>query len=296
MEYAKCALTYSEQADLLLSRGLQADRDVLIGRLQAVNYYRLSGFLYPFRNPDDTFKPGTTLDTVWRRYTFDRRLRFVILDAVERVEVAVRTQLVYEHVRRHGPFGYTNPAHVPKLSTHQFGQFLARVFEETKRSHEVFVAHFRNKYGDRHAYLPLWMASEVMPFGAMFIFFTGVEPSIKRTIADTYGIPDEVLFSWLNVLNMVRNICAHHGRLWNRELGLRPKMPGPNKYPQWHSPAKIPNNRVFAVLTILKHLASIVASQSRWPERVRALLAEYPDIPRPSMGFPSGWEQCPIWK
>ena len=90
MIYAKPALTFEAQADLLA-----ANRDELIARLKAVNYYRLSGYLYPFRDlPNDTFRPGADLDTVWRRYNFDRRLRLILLDAIERIEVAVRTRLV----------------------------------------------------------------------------------------------------------------------------------------------------------------------------------------------------------
>jgi len=89
MEYTKPSLTYEEQADLLISRGLLADRDILIATLQNVNYYRLSGYLYPFRNTDDSFLDGTTLNIVWRRYRLDRRLRFLLLDAIERVEVAL---------------------------------------------------------------------------------------------------------------------------------------------------------------------------------------------------------------
>ena len=95
MEYKKSPLTFEQQADLLISRGLQADRAQLISSLKSVNYYRLTGYLYPFRMADDTFKPGTTLEMVWRRYSFDRRLRVLVMDAIERVEVAVRTQLVY---------------------------------------------------------------------------------------------------------------------------------------------------------------------------------------------------------
>jgi abortive infection bacteriophage resistance protein len=96
VDYTKSALTFEEQADLLLARGLIGDRTELIDRLKAVSYYRLSGYLYPFRNlPTDKFVPGTDLATVWRRYNFDRRLRLVLLDAIERVEVAVRTRLVY---------------------------------------------------------------------------------------------------------------------------------------------------------------------------------------------------------
>jgi abortive infection bacteriophage resistance protein len=296
MRYVKPALSYEEQADLLLGRGLIAARDILIDRLRVVNYYRLSGYLYPFRNPDDSFRPGTDLETVWRRYTFDRRLRLAVLDAVERVEVALRTQIVYEHVRRYGPFGYAVPANLPKLADDRFGHFLARVYDETQRSREVFVQHFQRKYGDQHGYLPLWMAAEIVPFGVTFSFFTGVEPDIKREIALIYGIPDAVLFSWLNVLNMARNICAHHGRLWNRELGIKPLIPNTRKHPQWHFPVTVPNHRVFAILTILKHMTAVIAPQSRWPQRVRDLLKEYPEIPRLSMGFPAEWEKSPIWR
>lgn len=86
MEYKKVPLTFEEQADLLISRGLQAERDFLIFRLKSVNYYRIAGYLYPFRMSDGKFKPGTTFEMVWRRYTFDRRLRFLLLDAIERVK------------------------------------------------------------------------------------------------------------------------------------------------------------------------------------------------------------------
>ncbi len=100
MEYKKPPLTFEEQADLLLSRGLQAERDRLIFHLKSVNYYRIMGYLYPFRMADNQFKPGTTFEVVWRHYTFDRRLRFLLLDAIERVEVAIRAQLVYHFSHR----------------------------------------------------------------------------------------------------------------------------------------------------------------------------------------------------
>lgn len=296
MRFEKPALSYEEQADLLLSRGLQADRNELIAKLNHVNYYRLSGYLYPFRNADDTFKPGTTFESVWRRYTFDRRLRLIVLDAIERVEVAVRTQLVYEHVHRYGPFGYTNPGSLPKLDGGQNGWFLDRVFQETERSKEVFVRHFKEKYGDQHPYLPLWMVSEIMPYGALFTLFSGVEPDIKRVVAQAYDLPYKVLFSWLSVLNMVRNICAHHGRLWNRELGIKPLVPNERKYPQWHVPETLPNHRIFAVLTILRYMTGRIAPQSRWPDRVRELLNEYQDIPRSPMGFIADMEASPLWR
>ncbi|MGH8020842.1 MAG: Abi family protein, partial [Opitutaceae bacterium] len=116
MKYAKVPLSFEDQADLLLQRGLVADRDKLLARLRAVNYYRLSGYLFPFRQPDETFRAGTTLDLVWRRCVFDRRLRLLLLDAVERIEVAVRTRAAHCFVTKHGCFGHLDACHLPKLS------------------------------------------------------------------------------------------------------------------------------------------------------------------------------------
>jgi hypothetical protein len=113
MKYTKTALSFGEQAELLLGRGLEADRDELIERLRAVNYYRLSAYWYTFRipgDPADRLRPGTSLDTVWRRYAFDRHLRLLVMDAIERIEIALRTEVVNRFTMQHGPFDYLTTA------------------------------------------------------------------------------------------------------------------------------------------------------------------------------------------
>lgn len=231
MIYTKLALTFEQQADLLIQRGLATDRDEFITVLCSVNYYRLSGYLYPFRKSDHTFYPGTNFNQVWRRYTFDRHLRLLTLDAIERVEDALRTQLVYEHVHAYGPFGYTNLNNLPKLNNQDFESLQHRIRMETKRSQEVFVKHFINKYRDNHEHLPLWMVVEIIPFGLTFTLYNAVETRIMKTLASIYGVPDVVLKSWLGTINAIRNICAHHGRLWNRQLSFRHKIPKYRKKP-----------------------------------------------------------------
>src|SRR5271157_2501643 len=154
MEYTKPPLTFQEQAEKLLSRGLIADKEELVKRLKCVNYYRLSGYLYPYRNPDDTYKPGTTLMLVWKHYTFDRQLRVLVMDAIERVEVAVRTQLVYHLAHRSGAFGYIDNNNLPFLDISRFSQWINDLDNESQRSRETFISHFQNKYGDCHDRLP----------------------------------------------------------------------------------------------------------------------------------------------
>ena len=296
MKYTKPPLTFPEQADLLLSRGLQADRDDLIQKLQSVNYYRFSGYLYPFRQADDTFRPGTTLEIVWSRYTFDRQLRLLIMDAIERVEVAIRTQLTYHFAHTCGPFAYLDPANFPGLKNEDHVKWLGELSEEILRSKEPFVTHFREKYGDSHSDLPIWMVAEVMSFGKVLTMFRGVSPDLQKKIANEYSIPDEVMRSWLLALNTIRNICAHHGRLWNRELGNKPKMPNIRKYPAWHQPVAIGNKRVFGILTILHYLLIKISPLNFWHNRLITLLNSYPNIPKKDMGFPENWEQSPFWQ
>lgn len=295
MKYLKPALTFDQQADKLLKRGLIADKSELIEKLSAVSYYRLSAYWHPFRQPDDTFRPGTTLVQVWRRYIFDRRLRLLVMDVIERAEIHLRTQLVYHHTLAHGPLGYLDRTNLPGLNVNDHLYLIDTVRKETKRSREPFVDHFFGKYTSETD-LPLWMSSELMTFGAMYTLYRGVAPAIQKAITNPLGVPDKVLESWIKTLNQVRNICAHHGRLWNRVLGIKPLIPRQNKYPEWHDPVSIMNDRMFGVLSILRYLLRLVAPQSQWQARLTALIAEFPDAPIAEMGFPANWKDSPIWR
>lgn len=280
---------------------MQGDRTLMIQRLSMVSYFRLSGYWYTFRreNPADfrsplsDFKPGTTFDSIWDRYAFDRRLRLLVMDAVERIEVAVRSLLASCHATRHGLFAYaevsSSLAYLPNGRT----PFLNKLRDEQDRSKDAFVKHFRAKYGNVHTWLPVWMAVEVMSFGTLLTFFRGCHQDVRVQIAKPFGVHDTVFASWMLMIHTVRNICAHHGRRWNREIGTRPMIP--DKIQDWHVPVKISADRVFGVLSICKWCLDRVAPQSEWPHRFRDLLRDSPNIPIASMGFPDRWELSPIW-
>lgn len=301
-EYTKRALSFEEQADQLLERGLIADREELILRLRAVSYYRLAGYFYPFRELDatsmatDRFKEGANLKTVWERYCFDRRLRVAVLDAIERIEVSVRTKLVFHFSHTHGPFGYCVEANLPKLKVNEYLEWRTALQEETGRSKETFKKHFFDKYGDHHNNLPLWMIGELMSMGSLLTFFKGVSPDLKRKVAEEYRVPDEVLLSWLRSLNGMRNICAHHSRFWNRVLGYPPLLPNPRKFPEWHGEDKLPNDRCGIMLIIIRYFLRLIDPVSHWHERVETLMEKYPEIPRSSMGLSDNWKEHPIWR
>ncbi len=295
MEYKKNPLTYEEQADLLISRGLSANRDTLIETLKNINYYRLSGYLYPFRNADDSFRKGTSLDIIRRRYRFDRQLRFLLLDAIERVEVALRSRLAYYFVHKYGAFEYLDKKHLLNLNQEQYDDFKQKLTLEISRSKEAFVCHFNRKYGDKHDMPPLWIACELFSFGLFLTFYRGIEKSMQQQLAKDLGVPDVALFSWLLALNNLRNLCAHHGRVYNRDFKI--KLPtNTQKYPAWFNPFPIAGKKLFTVLTVLKYLLSHVAAQSRWHVRLDSLIKEYKDIPLAVMGFPDNWQRSMFWK
>lgn len=297
MEYRKPPLTYESQADQLLGRGLIANRDELIRRLASVNYYRLSGYLYPFRMPGgDDFQENTTLSEVWERYCFDRRLRVLVIDAVERIEVAVKTQLVYQFTHKYGAFGHLEDRNLPKMKIADYLKWRSQLQEETARSKEAFCKAFAAKYGDTHKEPPLWMLCELMSMGSLLTFLKGVEPPLLTTVGTPWHMPDELLISWLGSLYAARNMCAHHARFWNRELGYQPKLPNKNKFPDWYGTTKPSTNRSGIILLICRHWLRLISPSSHWSERVETLIADYPRIPLADMGLTPDWTSHPVWK
>ena len=273
-----------------------ADRAELIRRLEQVKYYRLSAYWHPFRQPGgDGLKPGTTLDAIWDRYVFDRQLRVLVMDAIERVEVAVKTRLANHLALAHGPFAHLDRRNLPNLQPGDHRRLLDKIQKEEDRSKESFVQHFHTKYTSE-TNLPLWMAIEVMDFGTLLTLFRGSDQYAKRTVANAFGLQAGVFESWLVSLNYLRNLCAHHGRLWNRTLPVTPALPNPANRPEFHAPVAVPTKRTFTALTILRYLLRFIAPQSGWPRRLEDLLSlKHPGIPIDQMGFPRNWKDCPVW-
>ncbi len=299
MKYTKPALSFEAQADLLLSRGLEADRKQLIRRLKATSYFRLSGYLYAFRQKDsEQLAAGTSLDRIWQLYSFDQRLRTLLLDAIEAIEVHVRTQLAYHFAHDSGMFAYNEPKHLPNLDRATFTLWQTKLDSQVQRSlksKEEFVVHFFEKYGDEHTRLPIWTLVELIDFGSTLTFFRGVNDDIKKRIAAEIKMPDVVVQSWLLTLNTVRNRCAHHSRLWNWDLGNATLLPKERKYPDWHRP-RLSNHRVGIVLTLCRHWLNQISPSNSWTARLFDLFDEFPRQSMDPIGLPIDWREHPLWK
>ncbi|MDC7227014.1 MAG: Abi family protein [Spirochaetales bacterium] len=295
MIYSKPPLTINDQADLLISRGFIADKEKLLEYLRYNNYYRLTGYLYPFRRPDERYSSSINLEKILTICEYDQKLRNHLLSAIDKIEVSFRSVIAYHFSMANGPFAYTDKSALPELEDYRRIQLIENIHKETERSREEFIRHFMNKYGDIHKEPPLWMAVEIMTFGSIVSLYRGVSNSLKQTIAKDFGVPDQVLSSWIVGINSIRNICAHHSRLYNRRLGYSFKLPRERKHPEWFSPVRISNSNVFTALTICNYLLSVIGAGSSWSSEIKDLFDKYESVPEIKNTFPRNWQQSKLW-
>jgi len=293
MNYAKPPLSHAQQVAVLSARGLDVGSiDDAVHALQRIGYYRLSGYWYPFRAAGDGFETGTRFDTALMLYEFDRRLRLIVMDAIERVEIAVRSAVIYELAHAYGTFAHIDAANFWPGFAH--AAWFDQVETEARRSREDFIAHFKSRY-QGFPRLPIWMALEVISLGALSRLFSGMRKSVQRRIARPYGLEPIVLTSWLHTLTFVRNVCAHHARLWNRILGIPPKRP--RRDPRWATSGIPKNDRLWVVLLLLRHLMAHHHEGNDWQDSVVNLVTPLVAEPRwrQAMGFPVNWATQALW-
>ena len=303
MKYTKPPLSFEDQAKLLIKRGLIVEGEVeLVNYLSNVNYYRLSGYLYPFKRIDPTtneesFVPNTNFSTIKNRYEFDRKLRLLLMDAIERIEVAIlRTQFIEMHTLKFGAFGYTEyKNYKPEFQRSEFTKLMKGIAFDETRSSEEFIKRYREKYIDEK-YLAFWMAAEIMSFGQLYTLFHYANREIQIQIGAVYGISGNVLESWLHSLSYIRNACAHHVRLWNRILPVPPTFPNRKNDLNWYEPIVISNKRIFAVMTIIRYLMAVIDPNNHIQHSMIKLIEDNPDIPLNWMGFPENWRECKYWQ
>lgn len=291
--FLKPATTHSEQVALLQSRGMEiSDSAHAESYLKQINYYRLSAYWLPFEqvHASHTFRPGTRFEDVLAIYFADRRLRLLFLDAIERIEVSVRCNWAYQMGHKHGPHAYLDSALAKRLDFWQTN--MEKLEAEVRRSDETFIQHIRNTYSEPLP--PVWASVEVMSLGLLSSWYDNLKPSATRVaISNTYQVDESVFSSWLHHLTLVRNICAHHGRLWNRKFVLTPQLP--RSKPAGLGLEFIPGSRkIYNTMVLTIYLISLIAPKSQWKDRLAAELTSGCLTPF-SMGFPKDWQARPIW-
>ncbi len=266
-----------------------------LGRL---SYYRLAAYFLVFQIPGDAthhFRPGTRFADALALYEFDEALRRLFFQASSTIEIALRARMVYHGALAHGPHWFTQPQRA--ADPNKFARNLAEIDYELGRAHEVFLDHYRRTYTPP-ARPPAWMTLEVVSFGLLSKILRNLAPApFTKAIAAEFGLDESILQSWITALCSIRNVCAHHGRLWNRILTRRPRLPTrPRRLWLAPVPGGVRADRVYVMAAVCAYLLDRITPQHTFKADLRTLLAGYPQVPLRSMGFSTDWTSDPFWQ
>lgn len=280
MSEVKKPTTYEEQIELLRARHCIIDDEQFCKEiLSTISYYRLSAYFLPFKESDENYSNGTSFKKVYHIYEFDRKLRRIILSAIEVIEIYLRSQLSYFHAIKYGSLGYLDPNNFN--SRHDSEKFMDNINREISNNKKVlFVKHHVDNYEGQ---FPIWVISELFTFGMLSYFYNDLKTSDQKILAYQFNIHYKDLISWLRCCTDLRNICAHYGRLYYRIFSAIPsgfKLQEYEKRGLWG-----------AVLAVKALYPSCDKWNSEFMPQITSLFEQYSDdIQLDHLAFPNDWK------
>lgn len=298
MKYSKQPFTPIEHIDLLRRRNLKiSDPDRAIRYLNNIGYYRLTGYMYHFQNVGGNhyFQDNVDFNDVIQHYKFDQKLRIIISQYLQRIEVLLRSKLTNYYSINHGFLWYLEKERYKDIDV--FNYVVAEIKTSFDKNNTQFIKSFSLKYTDEH-YPPSNMALELLSFGTLVRLYSGLDnKDEKQRIAREFNLPSTILSSWLIFLNEIRNICAHHSRLWNRRITTHMfSVPNREKHKFKGSVTKDFNNTIYGTISIIERLLTSFNPTNSFTLKVEDLLIEYNNVNTSFMGFPEDWNEKAPWK
>jgi abortive infection bacteriophage resistance protein len=305
----KPAYSISEQISLLKQRGmLFKDENKAEHFLQNISYYRLKGYWWDMQKDftNHKFRPNTYFEDIIDRYNFDRHIRLILFDAVERIEIALRTKMIYHLSMRYGGLWYLDNSIFNSSKYKQSGiiktisqNTIEDLQKEFNRSQEVFIKDHRHRYPLKHA--DAWKIMEVASLGTLSKLYKNLNHQLpeKSKIANEMGLNiHNELSSWLEAITYVRNIIAHHSRLWSRNMVKRPIENINNPMGQWFNKPLMPvqAKKPFLIISCMVYLCNEVTPGHQIKTKIIDLFNKSPNIPIYKLGFLNNWEDEALWK
>lgn len=210
--------------------------------------------------------------------------------------------MIYVLSHKYGAFWFQNVALFANPAI--WAKTIKKLHEEFDRSEEEFVIAFKNKY--TNPLPPCWIMFEVSSFGNLSSLYKSLKRNVpeKRAIANHFGLDSSTFESWMHNMVYIRNLCAHHSRLWNRELRIAPTLPNRPKN-QWlidvtktnsvTGTVTSINTRIYCTLSMIVYLLNVINPNHTFKNKFKALLKKYKDVDTASMGFTPNWEKEPLW-
>lgn len=273
-------LSYDDQLDLLESRGLTInDREYALSVLKCVNYYRFSGYSLTLRH-NDVFYPGVKFDNVFELYLFDEQFRGIIMKYCGIVEISFRSYLSYYHSEKYTPLGYLSSENFEDVF--RYSSFIIELDKDIRRSDDYFIQHHKTSLNN---VFPFWVAIEVTSFGLLSKLYKNMKLEDRNSIAKKHiGFGRKYVENWLQCCTYVRNIAAHGGRFYNRQLKASPVRINEKRYP------KIDNTSPFAFIIAIYNLLPSDLHKQKLIKELGMCYEDYTYALPKHLGFPDDWE------
>ncbi|WNY25745.1 Abi family protein [Methanolapillus millepedarum] len=293
-------LSVDNQIILLMNKGLVIHDSQQVRTFLSNNtYYRLKGYTHTLQDNnvgERLFVNHVCFEDVLDIYNFDIELRSLIFKATERIEIAFRTQLIQQYSMVYGAHWYLDESHFRNQSNYNL--FLDDFYNTLQRSTEDFIEPYKMKQGITCWMVPAcWISFEIISLGKLSKLFTNLRKSdCKREIAAHFKMKSHfVLENWIYCLSVIRNICAHHGRLWNRTIPMDMEFLKKPCSEPFIMNLNIPSNKIYVYVCAIRYLLDVIEPQNDFKIKLIGLLDRYPSIGLKEMGFPVDWKSEGFW-
>lgn len=282
--------TIDEQIEILKSRGLSIpDNTVARDFLLRNNYYRISGYSLTLRS-HDIFNPNVTFQNIADIYEFDHELRHILLQYIETIEVTVKSIYAYEFTKEFGPNGYLDHNHFSDISKHKEIIDKGEKQKELRLPHEAYLKHYVIELQQD---IPLWAYVDLLTISDISFLYTITEQSVKDAVAMDLGLNIQgaaLLSRFMHSLTIIRNLCAHGSRLFNRLFEQKPWLSKKEqKFLRKSSNGSIDNAHLFSFILIMRRMLRTEEFCSL-KEAINHLSKKYPFVNMVYYGFPDNWD------
>lgn len=303
--FNKKPFTLTAQVERLQKRGLIIKHPRIAEKyLINISYYRLGEYWYVMQSDKDNhiFKPNSKFEDVIALYNFDAELRMLLFDVIEKIEISLRTKLIYHLSHEVDPWWFQNQDCFK--NSYFFKSTLRTLTKEIERSRSkdvILIKHYE-KYSDGKL-PPAWKTIEYTSIGNLSKIYGNLNDRLKskKRIAREFGAVNQDYFpSWLQSIAQIRNFCAHHSRLWNRNLPNTVKLLSNPPNPWITNEKDVPNSREFNKLYIhmclMRYLLNTILPKNNFSTRLNDLFIKYPNVDPNALGMKPKWQEEPLWK
>jgi abortive infection bacteriophage resistance protein len=298
MIYSKKVCTIEEHIVQLIERGLAINNiETAKHYLANISYYRLAGYWWPMQSDkiNHCFKPESTFNDVISLYNFDCELRILLFDVIEKIEISLRTKLIYHLSHEFDAWWFQDTTIFQ--DTKALIQTLASIQEEVERSKDIFIKEHNKKYKDDLRFPPSWKTLELTSFGSLSKLYGNLKHTVKskEIIAEELGAVNHTyLPSWLHSIAQIRNYCAHHSRLWNKILPGTPKILSKPPF-RWVTDVPTDTQKIYLHLCIMRYLLNIIIPENTFATQLKTLIKKYPSVDPNALGLKPNWDEELLW-